>query len=263
MTSRSDRTDPATAPKEAPPDRFGQTAREYELGRPLWPEELLDRVIGELEVGRDAAVLDLGAGTGKLTRSLVQRFARVVAVEPDPAMLEVLQEVVPEADARHGSGASIPVGPAEVDAVCTAEAFHWFASDASVAEIVRVLRPRGALVILWNIGLEYDDMGEEAEAVIQDVIERGGEPGIGRVLSGAWREPIERAPFEALRETDVHRDIVNSRDEWIANMLSVSSIAHQPEEDRLAFAERMRELIPADRKIGRHVRTVAYWTRLV
>jgi SAM-dependent methyltransferase len=248
--------------KEAPPDRFGQTAREYELGRPLWPEELLDRVIGELEVGRDAAVLDLGAGTGKLTRSLVPRFAHVVAVEPDPAMLEVLQEVVPEADARHGSGESVPLGDAEVDAVFTAEAFHWFASDASVAEIVRVLRPRGGLVILWNIGLEYDDMGEEAEAVIQEAIERGGEPGIGRVLSGRWREPIERAPFEELRETDVHRDIVNSRDEWIANMLSVSSIAHQPDEDRLAFAARMRDLIPADRQIGRHVRTVAYWTCL-
>jgi SAM-dependent methyltransferase len=249
-------------PREAPPDAFGRTAREYELGRPLWPEELLDRVIGELGLG-GGAVLDLGAGTGKLTRALVPRFSHVVAVEPDEAMLEVLEEVVPEADARSGSGQAIPLEDGSVDAVFSAEAFHWFASDESVAEIVRVLRPRGALVILWNIGLEYDDMGEEAEAVIQETIERGGEPGIGRVLSGGWRVPIERAAFEELRETDVHRDIVNSRDEWIANMLSVSSIAHQPDEDRLAFAERMRELVPPDRKIARRVRTVAYWTRLV
>lgn len=249
-------------PKEAPPDAFGQTAREYELGRPLWPEELLDRVIAELELGPRASVLDIGAGTGKLTRALVPRFARVVAVEPDDAMRAVLEEVVPEAEPLAGHGESIPLGDAEVDAVFSAEAFHWFASDESVAEIARVLQPRGALVILWNIGLEYDDMGEEAEAVIEAVIERGGEPGIGRVLAGAWREPIERAPFEELRETDIERDIVNSRDEWIANMLSVSSIAHQPDEDRLAFAERMRELVPPDRRIGRHVRTVAYWTRL-
>ena len=249
-------------PREAPPDAFGQTAREYELGRPLWPEELLDRVAGELGLGANATVLDLGAGTGKLTRALVPRFARVAAVEPDEAMLAVLKEVVPGAEALRGSAESIPLDDGAVDAVFSAEAFHWFASDESVAEIVRVLRPRGGLVILWNIGLEYDDMGEEAEAVITEMIERGGEPGIGRVLSGNWRRPLERAPFEELRETDVERDIVTGRDEWIANMLSVSSIAHQPDEARLAFAERMRELVPAERKVGRHVRTVAYWTRL-
>jgi SAM-dependent methyltransferase len=250
-------------PKEAPPDAFGRTAREYELGRPLWPEELLDRVIGELGLGADSSVLDLGAGTGKLTRSLVARFARVIAVEPDDAMREVLQEIVPGAESLAGHGESIPLAEGSVDAVFSAEAFHWFASDASVAEIARVLRPRGALVILWNIGLEYDDMGEEAEAVIEAMIERGGEPGIGRVLSRGWRGPIERGPFEELRETAVERDIVATRDEWIANMLSVSSIAHQPEEDRMAFADRMRELVPPDRRVGRHVRTVAYWTRRV
>jgi SAM-dependent methyltransferase len=251
------------SPKEAPPDAFGRTAWEYELGRPLWPEELLDRVVAELSPGSDAIALDLGAGTGKLTRALVPRFERVIAVEPDDAMRAVLEEVVPGAESLVGHGESIPLGNGEVDAVFSAEAFHWFASDESVAEIVRVLRPRGALVILWNIGLEYDDMGPEAEAVIGEMFERGGEPGIGRVLSGGWRKPIEAAPFEELREAAVERDIISSRDEWIANMLSVSSIAHQPDEERLAFAERLRELVPADREVRRLVRTVAYWTRLV
>lgn len=250
------------ARREAPPDAFGRTAREYELGRPLWPEELIDRVIAELRLRKEMAVLDLGAGTGKLTRALVPRFARVTAVEPDGEMLAVLQEVVPGAEALRGSAQAIPLGDGEVDAVFSAEAFHWFASDESVAEIARVLRPRGALVILWNIGIEYDRMGDEAEAVIDEMFKRGGEPGIGRVLSGGWRGPLERGPFEELRDTDVERDVVCSRDEWIANMLSVSSIAHQPDEDRLAFAERMRELIPAGRPVRRRFRTVAYWTRL-
>jgi len=250
------------ARREAPPDAFGRTAREYELGRPLWPEELLDRVVDELRLRREARVLDLGAGTGKLTRALVRRFARVVAVEPDEAMLEVLQEVVPGAEALRGSGESIPLGAGEVEAVFSAEAFHWFASDDSVAEIARVLRPRGGLVILWNIGLEYDHMGDEAEAVIEEMHERGGEPGIGRVLSGGWRQPVERAPFEELREVDVRRDLVSSRDEWLANMLSVSSIAHQPDDERAAFAARLCELVPAERDVRRRVRTVAYWTRL-
>ena len=77
------------AERQAPPDAFGRTAREYELGRPLWPEELLDRVVSDLGLDSGAAVLDLGAGTGKLTRALVPRFARVIAVEPDADMLDV------------------------------------------------------------------------------------------------------------------------------------------------------------------------------
>jgi len=248
--------------REAPPDAFGRTAREYELGRPLWPEELLDRVCSELGLDAASAVLDLGAGTGKLTRALVPRFARVIAVEPDAAMLDVLREVVPNADARLGSGEAIPVDNAEVDAVFSAEAFHWFASGESVAEIARVLRPRGVLVLLWNIGIDYDFMGPEAETTIRDMFERGGRPGLGRVLSGDWRRPLEEG-FEELHEAEVERDLAATRDEWIANMLSVSSVAHQPEEARDVFAKRLRELVPAERMVGRRVRTVAYWTRRV
>ena len=249
------------ARREAPPDAFGRTAREYELGRPGWPEGLLDLVVGELGVGPEAVVLDLGAGTGKLTRALVPRFTRVVAVEPDDAMRAVLEEVVPGAESLAGHGASIPLGDDEVDAVFSGEAFHWFAGKESVAEIERVLRPRGALVILWNIPVEYPHMGDEAEAAIEEAFARGGEPGLGKVLSGDWRRPVEDGPFEPFQEAEVERWLVNSREEWIANMLSVSSIAIQPEEDRAAFAERLRELIPPQ-EIRRCFRTVAHWTRL-
>jgi SAM-dependent methyltransferase len=248
--------------REAPPDAFGRTAREYELGRPGWPEALLDRVVAELKLGPDASVLDLGAGTGKLTRALVPRFARVIAVEPDDAMRAVLEEVVPGAESLPGRGESIPLGGGAVDAVFSAEAFHWFASDESVAEIVRVLRPGGALVILWNIPVEYPHMGDEAEAVIEEAFARGGEPGLGKVLSDDWRRPVEEGPFEPLQQAVVERWLVSTRAEWIANMLSVSSIAVQPEEERAAFAERLRELIPRQ-EIRRRFRTVAHWTRRV
>ena len=249
--------------KEAPPDAFGRAAREYELVRPGWPEELLDRVVAELGLPPDAEVLDLGAGTGKLTRELVPRFAHVIAVEPDDAMRAVLEEVVPGAEALAGRGEVIPLADRSVDAVFSAEAFHWFAGGKSVAEIARVLRPRGALVILWNIPVEFADLGEEAEAVIDEAFERGGVPGLPRVLSGEWRRPVESGPFEELREAEVERDVLNTRDEWIANLLSVSSIAHQSEEDRAAFASSLRELVPADREVRRRIRTVAHWTRRV
>lgn len=250
------------ARREAPPDAFGRSAREYEQGRPEWPEELLERVVSELGLGIQDEVLDLGAGTGKLTRSLVPRFARVVAVEPDDAMRDVLEEIVPAAEALPGNAEAIPLADSSVDAVFSAEAFHWFATDVAVAEIVRVLRPRGAFGIFWNYPLKDDDMGEEAERVIKAAIERGGEPGLARVLSNEWRRPLGAAPFEPLREAEIERDFVSSRDEWIANMLSVSSIAHQPDEVRATFAEQLRELIPVDRRVHRRFRTVAYWTRL-
>ncbi len=249
-------------PKEAPPDAFGRTAREYELGRPGWPEELLDRVIADLGLGLDAAVLDLGAGTGKLTRLLVPRFARVVAVEPDDAMREVLEEVVPEAESRAGSAEAVPLADAEVDAVFSAEAFHWFASPETVAEIARVLRPGGAFVILWSIwtGDREPPQSDEADAVLDEAFARGGEPGIGRVLSGGWREPLAASAFEELREAELEWEYVTDLDGWIAHILSVSSIAHQPDKDRQALAERLRELLPPG-EVRRRFRTVAYWTR--
>jgi SAM-dependent methyltransferase len=247
--------------REAPPDAFGRTALQYELGRPLWPEELLDQVISELELAPSAEVLDLGAGTGKLTRALVPRFARVLAIEPDDAMLAVLDGVVPEADARRGSAEAIPLDGGEVDAVFSGEAFHWFANAEALAEIVRVLRPRGALAVFWNIGLEYPDLGDEVETLIDETMARGGTPGLPRVLSGEWRPPIAAAGFEDLHEGELERDLVTDREGWLANLLSVSSIAAQPEAARDAFAARLRELV-APGELRRRVKTVAYWTRL-
>ena len=249
--------------KEAPPDAFGNSAREYELGRPEWPRELIDGVVGDLGLGPDATVLDLGAGTGKLTRDLVPRFARVIAVEPDDVMRGVLAEVVPEAEALAGRGDAIPLPDDSVDAVFTAEAFHWYASDESVGEIVRVVRPRGGLAIFWNVdfGDAEPPMGEAVDRVLDAAFEQGGAPGIGKVLSGFWREPIANAPFEPLREAEVERTLMRTRDQWLANMLSVSSIAALPDVDREELAGRLRELAP-DVDYQWSIRTIAYWTRL-
>jgi ubiquinone/menaquinone biosynthesis C-methylase UbiE len=249
--------------KDAPPDAFGKSAREYELGRPEWPDDLIDRVVTELDLGPDATVLDLGAGTGKLTRDLVTRFGRVIAVEPDEAMLAVLEEVVPGAQALAGRAEAIPLPDASVDAVFTAEAFHWYASDETVAEIVRVLRARGGLAIFFNI--EFGDpeppMGDQVEGVLDVAFAKGGAPGIGKVLSGVWREPVEKAGFEPLREAVSERWVTRTRDQWLANMLSVSSIASLPDADRAELAGRLRELVP-DVEYRWSIRTVAYWTRV-
>ena len=98
----------------------------------------------------DSVVLDLAAGTGKLTRQLVPRFARVIAVEPLDGMRAQLERVVPGAEALVGTAESIPLDDDCVDAVFVAEAFHWFGTSAALDEIARVLRPGGTLAVLFN-----------------------------------------------------------------------------------------------------------------
>jgi hypothetical protein len=105
-------------------------------------------------------------------------------------------------------------------------------------------------------------MGEEVDRVIDVAFAKGGAPGIGKVLSGFWREPIAKGPFEPLQESEVERTVTRTRDQWLANMLSVSSIAALSDADREEFAARLHELVP-DVRYRWSIRTVAYWTRVV
>lgn len=130
---------------------FDRTAEIYERARPGWPLEVIDCAAEELGLERATTVLDLGAGTGKLTCMLVERFDNVVAVEPLDGMRVILESLVPEAEALAGTAERIPLGEGSVDAVFCAEAFHWFDGELALAEIERVLRPRGGLALLWNV----------------------------------------------------------------------------------------------------------------
>ena len=109
-----------------------------------------------LGIGPGRDVLDLAAGTGKLTRQLVPLGARIVAVEPIDEMRTELERAVPGVEARSGTAEAIPLDDDSVDAVTCAQAFHWFRADEAVAEIRRVLRAGGGLALLWN-GRNFDD----------------------------------------------------------------------------------------------------------
>ena len=119
---------------------------DYERGRPGWPPEVVD-IPG---LPPTATVLDLGAGTGKLTRLLVPAFRQVIAVEPADAMRSVLDTICPGATTLPGTGRQIPLSDASVDAIFAAQSFHWFDDERAVAEIARVLRPGGAVVLMFN-----------------------------------------------------------------------------------------------------------------
>jgi ubiquinone/menaquinone biosynthesis C-methylase UbiE len=129
---------------------FGATADDYERARPSYPDAAVDALRAEVGVGPGARVCDLAAGTGKLTRLLVATGADVVAIEPVPGMREQLAAASPEVEVLDGVSEAIPLDDASVDVVTVAQAFHWFRFEEALAEIRRVLRPGGALAILFN-----------------------------------------------------------------------------------------------------------------
>ncbi len=153
---------------------FGSQAAAYERGRPSYPPEAIDWLLPP--GARD--VLDLGAGTGKLTARLVERGLDVVAVDPIAEMLEVLASALPGTPALLGSAEQIPLPDNSVDAVLVAQAWHWFDPARAIPELVRVLRPGGRLGLVWNTRDERLGWVKELGTIIgredaRDVVDAG------------------------------------------------------------------------------------------
>ena len=125
---------------------FGGVAEAYERGRPTYPAEAVSWLLGE----QPLSVLELGAGTGKLTRVIAKLGHDVHATDPDPAMLQILEREVPGVRTAEAGAEDIPLGDASVDAVIAGQAFHWFDLDRALPEIARVLRPGGHVCLTWN-----------------------------------------------------------------------------------------------------------------
>ena len=169
---------------------FASVADAYERARPEYPDDAVRWLVGD----EPADVVDLGAGTGKLTRRLVALGHRVTAVEPLAEMLEHLRLAAPEARAVTGSAEQIPLPDASADVVVSAQAFHWFDHQAALPEMARILRPGGRVALVWNTRDSREPWTAAlSEAIGNETVEsRDAEEPI--VASGLF-EPVEQASF--------------------------------------------------------------------
>lgn len=210
---------------------FGSAAKLYDDARPSYPAEFVRWVLTDLPDG--PKVLDLAAGTGKLTRVLHEYVADVVAVEPDPGMRKQFSASSPNIPILEGKDTSIPLPDSSVDAVFVAQAWHWFDAAAASAEILRVLRPGGVLVIAWNV--KDDSIGWVRDYC--DLFEIGARASLPRrTPEVAWGVAQQRDfPWSQQRTVEQLVDLA----------LSTSWSLSLPQSARRVVAEKIREQLRA------------------
>lgn len=210
---------------------FGAAADVYDRSRPSYPVEAVRWALPE----GAQRVLDLGAGTGKLTTVLLDLGLDVVAVEPSEPMRE---RIPPRAEVLQGSAESLPLEAGSVDAVLIGQAFHWFDAEKALAEMARVLRPGGTIGLLWNVMDDSVEWVAQAAGLFgaEDVVSHmdGRPPFTGH---DAFEEPTHDE-FENAQslDADLLVDLVASR----------SMLITLPEDERLQVLAQMREVAPDD-----------------
>jgi SAM-dependent methyltransferase len=235
---------------------FSREARTYARGRPGYPADLLGWLQVELGLGPHKTVVDLGAGTGKATKLLLETGAVVTALEPVEAMREQLLQSL-HVEALAGTAQDMPLDDGSMDAIVCAQAFHWFATHEALREIHRVLVPGGKLGLVWNTRDETCDW----VAAITDII-RPYEGDAPRYYKGDWRQAFVGAPFSPLERTVFNYSHTGSAQEVIIDRtLSVSFIAALPAEQKEVVLNELNQLITTHPKLsGRAVIEFPYLT---
>jgi SAM-dependent methyltransferase len=213
---------------------FSRAAAAYERGRPEYPAEAVDWLVRELDIGPGRTVIDLAAGTGKLTRALLPTEATVVAVEPIAEMRALIEGV----ETFDGRADTMPFPERWADAVTVGQAFHWFATDEAVAEIARVLKPGGGLALIWNSRDETDRL---QAAIGRLLVPHAGD--VARHYGPQWRDPLDRSPdFGPIVSNDFEQRQEVDEDGLVDRFCSVSFIAALEQEPRAEIEARLRAL---------------------
>jgi len=210
---------------------FGAAAHDYATGRPSYPVEALRWALPE----GARTVLDLAAGTGKVTARLLDLGLEVYAVEP----LAEMRAVIPAAaHALDGTAEAIPLGDASVDAVTVGQAFHWFDPPAALAEMGRVLRPGGTIGLFWNT---LDDAVPWVDELCDVLVAEERASHISAEPQLIWTGVDGLADPE--RRLFRHEEPYDA-DRLVAYALSRSQAILLPDAERAAMVERVRALTP-------------------
>jgi MOSC domain-containing protein YiiM/SAM-dependent methyltransferase len=242
---------------------FAAGADAYERGRPEYSAEAIDTLIRELGIGPGKRVLDLAAGTGKLTRQIAPSGAEIVAVEPVAEMRAKLESVLPGIEAIEGTAERIPLPNHSVDAVVVGQAFHWFDGIRAVSEIRRVLKPDGGIGLIWQA---RDPRLPWIER-LDEIIDRADD-GHPRFRTMGWREAFDRtALFEPLQTATFGTVQRGSPETIVDRVASISYVAAMSAARRQVVLDQVRELIAtAPETAGAEVielpyKAHVYWTR--
>ena len=219
---------------------FGRTAEQYEAGRPGYPPRLLQDVFDEIRragAREDLDILDLAAGTGKLTRQLTE-YGSVVAVEPLVEMREQLIAVLPDVACLEGSAEAIPLADSSVDVVAVGQAYHWFDQRRANPEIWRVLRDGGWLLQLWN----NEDESIAWIVELNEIMSR--DDSLGKSSRFKWPEQFDNEPWftEPVRR-DGSMVLARSKRQLLASMESHSYLSIKPPAERRPILDEVARLI--------------------
>ena len=221
---------------------FQAGADAYERARPSYPADAVAAITVALDLRPGRTALDLGAGTGKLTRLIAPSGARMLALEPVEAMRAKLVEAVPGVEVVDGTAEGIALPNASVDAVVVAQAFHWFDAIRALSEMHRVLRPGGRVALVWN---RRDESVPWVRA-LGDAIRRAAadEP---QVWDATWRESLDRCALFAPWTTGTFRQIQRlSPDGVLDRAASVSYVAAAPPDVRAGVLDEVAAILSED-----------------
>ena len=237
---------------------------DYEAVRPSYPPDAVAWFVENLRIEPGTTVVDLAAGTGKLTRLLEPTGAELIGVEPVEGMRQTFRRLLPDVPLLAATSEAMPFAPASLDAITVAQAWHWFDHQRATAEMARILRPGGRLGLIWNAR----DRSEPWVDAVWTIMDRVEKRAPWRDHEN-WRDSVTKQGmpgFGELHEAQFRHLQQTTPEGMVQRVASVSHVAVLPDGERAAVLDEVRELLashPAAK--GRETleipyRVDAYWT---